>query len=147
MGEEACFRSLLLATVLLRLARNLDWGFLLPRVHGARALTFRRLPTRDSACIAMVMNHTFAGMAGGATYSFTPLLRRVDKKAGIRVTAPYATAHPEEWRVAFSDRSFLPSREPLPSFKFDAAAGWSFGALFCNTEVAFYSCFTSRNFR
>ena len=63
--EEPCFRSLLLSTVLMRLARNVDRGFLLPRMPGASALTFRRLSARDSACVAMLMNHTFVCMADG----------------------------------------------------------------------------------
>ena len=95
VSEEPFLRSLFLATVLLRLPRNAEWDFLLPRLPDARALTFRRLTHRDSACLAMLMNHTFDGMVGGIPYSFIPFLRRVAKKAGIRVTDPLANAHPK----------------------------------------------------
>ena len=143
VSEEPCFRSLLLETVLLRLPRNAEWNFLLQRLPDARALTFRRLTHRDSACLAMLANHTFAGMVGGIPYSFTPFLRRVAKKAGIRVTAPLATSHPKDWCVTFADSPFIPRIERIPSFKIDPTSGQASGALLCNAEVTLFSCFYS----
>ena len=49
---DPCWRPLLLATANLRLPSNADWNYLLPRLSDARALTFRRLTRRDSACLA-----------------------------------------------------------------------------------------------
>ena len=138
---EPCPRSLLLATVLLRLTRNMDRNSLLPRMPDSRDLAFRRLSNRDSARIAMLLNHTCACMADGYTYSFTPCLCRVAKKAGIRGAAPYANSHPEEWLVTFADLSFLPRCERMPPFKVDAPAGSAFRTMLCKTEVAFYLFF------
>ena len=50
---------------------NGDFDF---RVCLTIALTFRRPPTRVSACVAMLMNRNFAGMVDGATYSLTSFL-------------------------------------------------------------------------
>ena len=72
-----------------------------------------------------------------------PFLRRVDKKAGIRATAPYATPNPEAWCVTFADRSFLPRCERIPPFKIDAPAGSAFGTPMCKTEVDYYSRYYS----
>ena len=143
VSEEPCPRSLLLATVLLRLTRNADWNFLLPSLPDARALTSRRLTHRDSACLALLMNHTFAGMVEGIPYSFISFLRRVAEKAGIRVTAPLATSHPKDWCVTFADSPFIPRIERIPSFKIDPTSGQASGALLCNAEVTLFSCFYS----
>ena len=138
--EEPRFRTLLLGKVLMRLTRNVGMDILPPRMPGARALAFRRLSARDSACIAILMNHTFSGMTVGYAYSFTPFLRRVAKNDGIRVTAPYANSHPDEWIVTFADRPFLPRRERIPSFLIDASHGAARGAFLCGAEVSYFSC-------
>ena len=126
---EPCCLSLFHAIAPLRLARIADWGFLRPRMLAAGALAFRRLAVRDSARIAIRMNRTFAGIVGGFPYSFIPFLRRVARKAGVRVTAPRATSPPKDWPIAFGDhpsfrsaieclrlRSMLPTpRRSVPS--------------------------------
>ena len=126
---------------MLRLTHNVDLDLLQPRMPDARALTFRRLATRDSARIDMLTNHAFAGMLDCYAYSFIPLLRRVAKKAGFRVAAPYDNSHPEEWLVTFADRPFLPRGGRVPTFKTDAPAGSACGTLMCKTDVAFFPCF------
>ena len=95
--EEPWPHSLLVATVVLRFTHNVDWNSLLPRMPGARASTFRRLSARDSARIAILMNHTYAGTMDGYAYTLISFLRRVARKAGIRATSPYAISHPNEW--------------------------------------------------
>ena len=70
-----------------------------------------------------------------------PLLCRAAKKAGILVTAPFATSHPEDWCATFADRPFIPRRERIPPFKIDASAGQAFGTLLCSAEVTFFSRF------
>ena len=112
VAEEPCFRPLLLATVLLRMIHNADWGFLLPMIPGDRALMSRRLPTSDSARVDILTNHTFDGRVVGVTYPITPpSFSGRQGNWGVRVTAPYATSHPEEWLVNFENT--LPS-ETLP---------------------------------
>ena len=124
--EEPFSRALFLGKVPQRPPRNAGWNFLLPRMPGARALNSRSLPVRDSARIAISMNHTFAASAGGFTYSLIPFPFRVARKAGIRVTAPYANSHPCEWIVTFADRPFLSRRDRIPSFISDTSHGSGF---------------------
>ena len=99
-------RSLLVDTVPLRLFRNEEWDILLPHLSDARPYVFRQLSVADTACVALLMNHNFAGKAEGATCSLTPLLRRVAKKAGVRVTDPRNASPPKDWSVTFDSRAF-----------------------------------------
>ena len=131
--EGRRFRSLLLESALFLLTYNIDWNFLLPRTPEDRALTSRRLSAIDAAFVAILTNRAFDGMVGGCAYSRIPFLRRVARKASIRVTAPYASSHPNEWRITPPDRSFLPRRESIHSFKIGASA---FGAFLRIAEVA-----------
>ena len=89
----------------------------------------------------MLMSRTFAGMVDGIPYSFIPFLCGVDKKAGIRVTAPLATSPPKDRCVAFDGRSFLPRLGRIPSFKIDTTSGQAFGTLLFDAEVTFFSFF------
>ena len=113
----------------------------------ASASAFRRLSAIDSACIAILMNHTLADMAGGYPYSFILFLLRVAKKDGVLVKAPYANSPPGDWLVTFADRSSLPRRERIPALKIDAIHGSAFGAFLCKADVTFYSIPTPPNFR
>ena len=138
--EDACFRSLLVDTVPLRLFRNEEWDILLPHLSDARPYVFRQLSVADTACVALLMNHNFAGKAEGATCSLTPLLRRVAKKAGVRVTDPRNASPPKDWSVTFDSRAFPPRRERLPPFVDSATNGKAIGAVLRATHVTFYGC-------
>lgn len=72
VAEVPCSRSLLLETVLLRLARYVYWRFLLQTIPSDGAMMFRRISARDSERIAMIMNQTLAAMVVGVTYSDIP---------------------------------------------------------------------------
>ena len=70
--EGACFRSLLVDTVLLRLIHNEEWETTIPTLADARPYIFRKLSIGGTACLALLMNHTIAGKVGGVTCSSPP---------------------------------------------------------------------------
>ena len=56
-----CFQSTLLATVLLHHARTDDWNGMLHTFPDPRALNYPGLTFKDSACVAIQLNHMCAG--------------------------------------------------------------------------------------
>ena len=138
--EEPCFRSLLVATVLLRLIHSEDWNALLPSLPDTRPFCFRTLSIADTACLALLMNHTFAGKVDGVTCQFIPFLVRVAGKAGVRVTAPLDNSPPRSWMVTFAERAYLPRRERLSSFAEAKTAGQAIGAYLRDKNVLLAGC-------
>ena len=138
--EEPCFRSLLVATVLLRLIHNEDWNALLPDLPDTRSFFFRKLSVSDTACLALLMNQTFVGKVDGVTCQFVPFLCRLAKKAGVRVTAPLENSPPREWQVTFAERAFLQRKERLPSFLDAKTAGQALGCVLRDRNVMLVGC-------
>ena len=127
--EGPCFRPSLLETVLLRPAQDMGCDFLLPRLPDSRALTSRRLSARDSACVALSMNHTFAGMVGGCAYSPTPCFVVFSRRRGfefrrrllfrIRTIASLPSLiapFPRAWVVYLRLKSMRPMDRPSALF-------------------------------
>ena len=129
VAEEPCFRPLLLATVLLRMIHNADWGFLLPMIPGDRALMSRRLPTSDSARVDILTNHTFDGRVVGVTYPITPPLPFPGgKEIGGYELPPRTPRRIRRSGWSTSRTPFLPRRYRIPAPKADSARGSAIGA-------------------
>ena len=138
--EEPCSRSLLAATVLLRPIHSEDWNTQLPTLPDTRPYSFRGLSIGDTACLALLMNHTFAGKVDGATYQFAPFLVRVAGKAGVRVKALRDNSPPRSRQVTFAERAFLPRKERLSSFTNAKTAGQALGGYLRGKNVLLSGC-------
>ena len=100
----------------MRLIRSAGWNSLPPRIPADRALIPQRLSTSDSEFFDILTNHTFDGKVGGVTYAPIPFRRLYGGMRGVRVTALYATSHPEERLVNFGNRSPIRRCIRIPSF-------------------------------
>ena len=115
--ERPCFHSVLLATALLHHAYTSEWNGLLHTFPDARKLTYRELSHKDLACIAIQMNHMCAGMVDGEVGGFLTFACLWALKAGVRLSAPTMNSPPDDWRVTFHGRAFLPTHLRFESIR------------------------------
>ena len=103
--------------MLLHHAHAFNWNGLLHTFPDARALAYPTLTFKVVACVAAQLNHMCAGQAGGEVGRFLAFVCLWACKAGVRLSAPTMSSPPEDWRVSFKGRDFLPPYLRLESIR------------------------------
>ena len=105
--ERPCFHSVSLATALLHHAHTSVWNGLLHTFPDARALTYPKLTFKDTACVAVQLNHMCAGQVGGKVGCVLAFTCLWEYKAGVRLSAPTMRSPPDGRRVTFQGVAFF----------------------------------------
>ena len=94
--------------MLLHHAHTFNWDRLLQTFPDARALTYPTLTFKEVARVAAQLNHMCAGQLGGGSGCFLTFFCLWGYRAGVRLSAPAMSSPPDDWRVSFQGRDFLP---------------------------------------